>query len=461
MKSVCVQGAGFVGAAMAVAIASARDASGNPIYQVTAVDQDSEAGRQRTSSLGRGVFPFPCADSQMLGALSTAHKVGNLCASTDVAVYGDADVVVVDISLDIPFRDAMPTFEMAGFEDAFRSVASRVRPQSLILVETTVPPGTCDRILRPILNEELNTRGLASDAVDLAHSFERVMPGEQYLESITHFWRVYAGCTTQAAESCEAFLSSIIDITHYPLTRLSSTTASETAKVMENAYRAANIAFIDEWTKFSEAVGIDLYEVIDAIRVRPTHSNIRFPGLGVGGYCLTKDPAFAPAASRQILNCPDLQFPFSMMSLKVNQEMPLHVVGRLRLLLDGNFDQKRILILGVSYRPGIGDTRYSPVEAFARALIGGGAEVDAYDPFISDWPEMDMKLAEKMPSPTKFDAVVFTTGHDEFKGLDLVAWLDGSQPVILDTVNVVSKAQRERCRDLGVEVESIGRGVRL
>jgi len=230
---------------------------------------------------------------------------------------------------------------------------------------------------------------------------------------------------------------------------------------MENAYRAANIAFIDEWTKFSEAVGIDLYEVIDAIRVRPTHSNIRFPGLGVGGYCLTKDPAFTPAASRQILNSPDLQFPFSMMSLKVNQEMPLHAVGRLQLLLDGNFDQKRILILGVSYRPGIGDTRYSPVEVFVRALIKGGAEIEAYDPFISDWSEMDRQLLGKMPSPRSFDAVVFTTGHDEFKGLDLVAWLDGSQPVILDTVNVVSKRQRELCRELGVEVESIGRGARL
>ena len=332
---------------------------------------------------------------------------------------------------------------------------------SLILVETTVPPGTCAQVLQSILSEELKARGFADTDVHLAHSFERVMPGAQYLESITRFWRVYSGCTDQAADACEEFLSSIIDTKQYPLTRLSSTTASETAKVMENAYRAANIAFIDEWTKFSEAVGIDLYEIIDAIRVRPTHSNILFPGLGVGGYCLTKDPAFTPAASRQILNSPDLQFPFSMMSLKVNQEMPLHVVGRLQLLLDGNFDQKKILLLGVSYRPGIGDTRYSPVEVFARALIKGGAEIEAYDPFISDWSEMERQLLGEIPPPTSFDAVVFTTGHDEFKELDLVAWLDGSQPVILDTVNVVSKAQRERCRELGVEVESIGRGARL
>ena len=450
-----------MGAAMAVAVASACSEAGDPLYQVVGVDQDNEVGRKRAAMLGRGQFHFQTTDRLLVKALSDCHTRGNLTTTVDESIYDAADIVVVDIALDIPFRDIVPTFEMTGFEGAFRSVASRVPPDSLILVETTVPPGTCDRILRPILNEELSSRGLPSDAVHLAHSFERVMPGEQYLESITHFWRVYSGCTARAADTCEAFLSSIIDIARYPLTRLSSTTASETAKVMENAYRAANIAFIDEWTKFSEAVGIDLYEVIDAIRVRPTHSNIRFPGLGVGGYCLTKDPAFAPAASRQILNSPDIKFPISMMSLRVNQEMPLHAVDRLKQLLGGDLDQKRVLMLGVSYRPGVGDTRYSPAEVFARVLIEGGAEVEAYDPFISDWVEMDMQLPEKMPSPMTFDAAVFTTGHDEFKELDLVTWLDGSQPVILDTVNVASKVQRERCRDLGVKVESIGRGTGL
>jgi len=446
---------------MAVAVASARSATGEPIYEVIGVDQDNEIGRKRVGMLGRGQFPFQTTDRLLVKALSDCHTRGNLTTTVDKSVYDDADIVVVDIALDIPFRDIVPTFEMAGFEGAFRSVVSRVSPDSLILVETTVPPGTCDRILRPILNEVLTTRGLASDAVHLAHSFERVMPGEQYLESITHFWRVYAGCTDQAADACEEFLSSIIDTKQYPLTRLSSTTASETAKVMENAYRATNIAFIDEWTKFSEAVGIDLYEVIDAIRVRPTHSNIRFPGLGVGGYCLTKDPAFAPAASRQILSSPHLEFPMSMMSVKINQEMPLHAVDRLRQFFGGDLDQKRVLMLGVSYRPGVGDTRYSPAEVFARALIEGGAQVEAYDPFVSDWPEMNMQLYRKMPSPKTFDTIAFTTGHDAFKELDLVSWLDGVQPFILDTVNVISKVQRERCRELGVKVESIGRGAQL
>jgi len=443
---------------MAVAVASARSDNGDPLYQVTGVDQDTEVGRERMAMLGRGEFPFRTTDPSLVEATSRCHAQGNLTTTTDESAYDEADVVVVDIPLDIPFLDDAPQFDMADFENAFRGVVRRVPAGALILIETTVPPGTCERILMPILIEELDVRGLDKSAIHLAHSYERVMPGENYLHSITHFWRVYAGVTLQAADICKTFLSTIIDVEQYPLTRLSSTTASETAKLMENTYRAANIAFIDEWTKYSEAIGIDLYEVIDAIRVRPTHSNIRFPGVGVGGYCLTKDPAFVPAAARQFFSKPGLDFPFSLLSLKINQAMPLHAVDRLKTLLSGEVKEKNILLLGVSYRQDIGDTRYSPVEQFARELIQAGSRVQAYDPFVSYWPEMDMPLPPAMPPPSSVDAVVFTTPHKELKKLDLVSWLDGCQPVILDTVDVVSKLQREQCRSLGVQIESIGRG---
>ncbi len=97
------------------------------------------------------------------------------------------------------------------------------------------------------------------------------MPGEKYLDSIINFWRVFAGHTGEAADSCRQFLETIINTTNFPLTELSSLASSETAKIMENSYRAANIALIDEWTKFAEAIGIDLFEIIRAISIRPTH----------------------------------------------------------------------------------------------------------------------------------------------------------------------------------------------
>ena len=443
---------------MAVAVASACSQEGKVLYHVTGIDQDTSQGRERVAAIARGKFPFKTTDQSLGESLAQCHRQGNLVTTTDESIYASADVVVIDIPLDIPFQDDKPQLDMAGFEKAFRVVAQKVSPGALILVETTVPPGTCERVLRPVLIEELHARGLEDSAVHLAHSYERVMPGENYLQSITHFWRVYAGASPQAAKACEVFLSSIIDIESYPLTRLSSTTASETAKLMENTYRAVNIAFIDEWTKYAEAVSIDLYEVIDAIRVRPTHSNIRFPGIGVGGYCLTKDPAFAPAAAQQMLDHQDLDFPFSRLALQINQAMPLHTMARLTGLLGGSCLEKKILLLGVSYRQDVGDTRFSPVETLAHALLQAGAEVQAFDPFVTEWPEMNRQLPAQLPSPEAFDAVVFTTPHQQFIELDLLSWLGEARPIVLDTINAVSKSQRERCRQCGIQIESIGRG---
>ncbi len=443
---------------MAVAVASARSREGEILYHVTGVDQNTAQGRDRVAALARGDFPFRTTDESLSRALAQCHQYENLVTTTDESVYASADVVVIDIPLDVPFKDDKPQLEMAEFEQAFRAVAKRVPAGALILVETTVPPGTCEQVLLPALIEELHARGLEDGSVDLAHSYERVMPGDKYLESITHFWRVYSGVSLHAADVCETFLSSILDVENYPLTRLSSTTASETAKLMENTYRAANIAFIDEWTKYAEVVGIDMFEVIDAIRMRPTHSNIRYPGIGVGGYCLTKDPAFTPAAVQQLLGHQTLNFPFSHLALQINQAMPLHTMDRLTELLGGSCLEKKILLLGVSYRQDVGDTRHSPAETLVQTLLQAGAIVQAFDPFVTEWPEMNWSLPVRLPSPISFDAIVFATPHRDFMELDLVSWLGDSCPIVLDTVNVVAKQKREHCRLSGIQIESIGRG---
>jgi len=443
---------------MAVAVANARTEDGSCLYYVTGVDRDTPQGHARIEALCRGEFPFPSSDTALHQATRRALTVGNLTATTDDAVYTSADVVVIDVALDIPFLEEKPQLSMTSLEQAVRTIAEKIPEGALILVETTVPPGTCEKVVAPILREQLQRRGLAENAVHLAHSFERVMPGDNYLASITHFWRVYAGQTLEASDVCESFLNSIVDVDNYPLTRLSSTTASETAKVMENTYRAANIAFIDEWTKYAEVVGIDLYEVINAIRMRPTHSNIRYPGLGVGGYCLTKDPAFARAAVNQIFGKDSLNFPFSRLAMKVNQAMPEHSVARLEMLLDNSCIGKTILVMGVSYRQDVGDTRYSPVEVLVRALEQRGADVTCFDPFVDQWSEMNRTLPSSMPSAKIFDAIVIATRHKDFLELDLLKWLGEARPAILDTVNVITLAERRRCRELGIRIESVGRG---
>jgi nucleotide sugar dehydrogenase len=348
--------------------------------------------------------------------------------------------------------------DFAPFRAALRSVAEHMKPGSLVIVETTVPPGACARIVAPELAAGLRARGVREDAFLLAHSYERVMPGEDYLASITNFWRVYSGHTRDAADACERFLSQVINVRDYPLTRLASTTASETAKVLENSYRATNIAFIEEWGRFAEAVGIDLFEVITAIRMRPTHSNIRQPGFGVGGYCLTKDPLFPAIAARELFDRPDLAFPFSEMAVAVNARMPLVTVERLQTLCGGTVEGKRVLLLGIAYRQEVADTRYSPAQTFVLEMRRRGARVLVHDPLVTEWPELGMTVPPELPAAGSVDAVVFAVPHRAYRELDLAAWLGDARPILLDANAVLTPAQRRAVAATGRVVHAIGAG---
>lgn len=457
-RTVCIQGLGFVGSAMATAVAIAKDGEGQPRYDVIGVDLPTVTGRQRVDAINAGKFPFETSDPKLGPAVASARAQGNLSATTDPAVYGEADIIVVDVHLDIPFRDDEPQLQFDGFTDALRTIGREMREDTLVIIETTVPPGTCEKVVAPVLAEELQRRGLAPGRLRLAHSYERVMPGREYLDSIINFWRVFSGHTAEAADACEAFLSDVINVRDFPLTRLSSTTASETAKVMENTYRAVNISFICEWTRYAERVGIDLFEVVDAIQKRPTHANIRFPGMGIGGYCLTKDPTFAPAAARQLFH-QDLEFPFSRLAVRASAEMPHHCVARLTGLLGGSVADKNILICGVSYRQDVADTRYSPSETVYRELVERGARVDFHDPFVSWWEELECPVPTAMPGAAPYDAVVFAVPHTEYRTLDLGAWIeDNARIVVLDAYMVFSRDQRHAFRERGVHIESIGVG---
>lgn len=460
---VCVQGLGFVGAAMATALAAARNSDDAPCFNVIGVDLDNARGRHAIASLLDGRFPFATADAALAAASAAAARVGNLAATSDPVAYALADVIVVDVNLDLPVgpdaaAEAAPRLDLSDFRGAVRTLARWMRPDALVVVETTVPPGTCAELVAPEIAAGLHARGLPADRFLLAHSYERVMPGADYLDSIVNYWRVYAGHTAAAAEACAAFLSQVVNVKRFPLCRLSSTTASETAKVLENSYRAVNIAFMEEWSRFAEATGVDLFEVCAAVRQRPTHSNLRQPGFGVGGYCLPKDPLMALAASREIFGLDSLDFPFCRMAVATNRVMPLVSLDRLRRLLGGSLSGKRVALLGVSYRPDVADTRHAPAELFVREARAAGAVVVLHDTLVAYWPELGIEVSQALPAPIELDAVVFATAHGIYREIDPVSWLDGATPAVLDANDVLDAAQRRAFRDAGCRVAAIGRG---
>ena len=456
-KIVCVQGLGFVGAANAIAIASARDGAGDPLYAVVGVDLPTENGRERAAALNRGAFPFPTTDAALVAAAQSVRAAGNLVAVTDAGVFGAADIIVVEIGLDIEDKAVTPKVDLPPFRAAIGTVGDHMKPDALILLESTVPPGTTERIVAPLLRERLAARSLPTQALKLAYCYERVMPGDGYLASIVDMWRVYAGMTTEAADAAEAFLSSFIDTAKRPLTRLDSTRAVETAKVLENTFRAVNIALIDEWEKFARRIDVDLFEVLKAIRVRPTHQNIRYPGLGVGGNCLSKDPMFGQKSAHDIFGLADVAFPLSTAAVTINDRMPAATVALLEEMCPGGLAGKRVLILGASYREDVGDTRYSPSLTLAAMLAEKRAIVAFADPLVDG--EIGVPLHRDLPDAHGFDAVILAVGHKQYRAIDLAAWSGAQRPVVLDANGVLSRRQLQSLQDAGFKVAAIGRGL--
>ena len=344
-----------------------------------------------------------------------------------------------------------------------RTLGQNIKPDCLVLVETTVPPGTCEKIVKPIIEEEFIKRGIdvKKNPPLVAHSYERVMPGAKYVRSIRNFWRVYSGVNEESKKLAKEFLSNVLDVENYPLTELENTNASELAKVMENSYRAANIAFTLEWARFAEKIGVNVFKVRDAIRKRKgTHDNLLRPSLGVGGYCLTKDPVLANWAMRDVFGIDDF-LGVSINAVNINDTMPTHTIELIKTEFP-ELKDKKITVLGVSYLENVGDTRHSPSATLVKLLKEEWANVTVHDSYVEFWAEMETEkvhadLDEVLPEA---DVVIFAVGHTEYKELapETVVAKTGTKPLIIDCSNFLPDEKIQKYLELGCKVKGIGKG---
>lgn len=459
---VAVQGLGFVGSVMSLVVANALTTE----YAVIGVDQPGPVGESKINSINAGVFPVKAADPKIELFYQQARKKGNLLATSDPYAYSVADVIVIDINLDVQKQSGNQRellgydVDLSPFKKALQTIADHCKEDVLILIETTVPPGTSQHILQPIIKQGLEKRGLRTDRVRIGHSYERVMPGPNYIDSIQNFYRVYAGIDEQSADAVESFLRTIIKTDEYPLTRLGNTNATEMAKVLENSYRAMNIAFMVEWSRFAEEAGVDIYEVVNAIRMRPTHKNIMLPGLGVGGYCLTKDPLLASWARMNLFGS-DQPLAQSETGVRINDRMPIFAFEYIDQAFKQSWKGKKVLLLGVSYLNDVGDTRYTPVEGFYDSLKAAGAELVLHDPHVPFWEERELAIESdlsKVLSDT-YDLVVITTGHRDYRSnAELIeAICSKSAMWVYDTIGVFSAGEIKKMKQKH-QVRVLGRG---
>jgi nucleotide sugar dehydrogenase len=463
---VAVQGLGFVGSAVAGAIAGTKDSSGESLFFVIGVDLPTPESYWKVAKLNEGLVPFDSPDPELASYIYDAvHKTRNLYATVLDRAYSLADVIIVDIPLDVKDRSVQRpsdlSLNLGGFEAAIRDIGRNMRPDALVLVETTVPAGICERIVQPVINDERDKRGIDAPLY-LAHAYERVMPGPKYLDSIRQIWRTFAGINDDSAVRARSFLSSFIDTESYPLWELEDTNSSELSKLLENSYRAMNIAFIYEWTLLAEQIGVNLFEVVNSIRVRKgTHDNLRFPGFGVGGYCLPKDSLLAQWSSTTLFKT-DVILNLTLEALKVNDQMPLHTLDLLTELVGGDLSGKKIAVCGVAYLPGVPDTRSSPSELFVNELLKKQAMVSVHDPYVITWPEMpDISVSQNMADClADADGIVFAVPHPEYLQLTpqmLLEYAAGST-VIVDAQNILTDEKAANLHAAGCRLIGVGKG---
>jgi UDP-N-acetyl-D-glucosamine dehydrogenase len=368
-----------------------------------------------------------------------------------------------------------------------KTIGETIPPKALVLIETTVAPGTTEFIAWPILKKAFVKRGLKETPL-LSHSFERVMPGKEYVSSIRDFWRVCSGCDAEARKKVEKFLHEVLNTAKFPLTVMDRPIESETTKIVENSYRATILAFMNEWSLFAERNGVDLIKVIKAIKMRPTHSNMLFPGPGIGGYCLPKDGGLGYWAYRHILGFEDGDdvFRITPTAIDINDTRGLHVAELVRDALRnmGKYIAgSTVLIAGASYREDVGDTRYSGSEMVVRKLTEMGAEMRVHDPYVDHWYEFENQDENPEHSWSRFfrnqdhlketivlkdlqkalkgtEALILAVPHKQYKELDpakIVKWAGG--PIaIVDAFGILSDDKIRKYFELGCEVKALGRG---
>lgn len=386
-QSVGVVGLGYVG--LPLAIAFAREG-----VNVVGLDVDS-----------RRVERIRAAESYVEDVPST--ELGDAVASgafTATANYDDLAVVdAIVVCVPTPLT-ANRQPDLAPVIDAATSLSRVLRKGQLVVLESTTYPGTTRERLVPLLEES----GLAAGRdFHVAYSPERVDPGRVDY-TLRNTVKIVGGLTPACAERAKALYEQVCD----EVMVLSTTDAAEMSKLLENIFRSVNIALVNELAVLCDRMDIDIWEVIDAAATKP-FGFMRFdPGPGMGGHCLPVDPFYLAWRAREF----DFYTEFIELAGKINQSMPYFCLDKIERTLNDHgkpVNGSRVLLLGVAYKPGVGDLRESPALKILKLLRKGGAELAYHDPHVPSLPEAQLTSSPLEPELEASDLVVIVTAHPD------------------------------------------------
>jgi UDP-N-acetyl-D-glucosamine dehydrogenase len=387
---ISIVGQGYVGLPLAIAAAKVN-------FKVSGIDLDSK----KVSEITNHKSPVEDVSDSELKSVSTS---GNYKASSDTHIDSSTEIICICVPTPLG-KDHQPDLEI--LKAAAKNVGESLKAGMLVIIESTIQPGTTRNVVVPILEKE---SGLSRDHFLVAYSPERIDPMNKKF-TIKNTPKLVAGLTPEAANKAKEFYSKFID----QVDICDSLEVAETAKLLENSFRLVNISFINELAMFCQKIGIDVNDVIKAASTKPYGFMPFYPSVGVGGHCIPVDPLYLAEAAREA-GAPSR---FIELADEINLGMPTYFVGRASEMLGGLKD-KKVLVIGVSYKPNVADIRETPVEALISGLKKSGAVVSWHDDLVKSWNgESSVALG------SGFDLAILATPHDY---LDLS--LLGSTPLL-------------------------------
>lgn len=423
---VVVIGLGYVGLPVAARFAQAG-------FQVTGLDVDEA----KVATIGAGGCPIEGEEPGLAELVAQVVATGRLHATTDYAVCDEADVILIAVETPI---DSVHQPRYKALRAALRELEPHLKAGTMVIVESTIAPGTMAKLVRPTL--EAHGRRQAGRDFYLVHCPERVMPGA-LLAKLTHMSRVVGGHTPEGARLARVFYGHVVEAD----LDLADCVTAELVKTAENSFRDVQIAFANELALICEQVGADVWQVRDLVNKSPGR-DVLLPGAGVGGHCIPKDPWLLAYGASDMITAKLIPA-----AREINDYMPLHVA---ELTVDAlkevgvEIEDARVAVLGYAYLENSDDTRNAPSITLINRLEELGAEVRVHDPYVAGFQGA---LAERVRG---CDAVVLMVKHDRYRHIDLGQlreWLtapgsrderrQGTQPVLVDGRHVFDRDEAE------------------
>ncbi len=425
MKRTTIFGLGYVGLPLLCALAE----KGIPVIGL-------DVDRKKVELIRQGISPIK--DEKLEKKLKSLQGKYDVTTDEKKAV-SESDILVICVPT--PIDDKLQP-DLRFVNAVATTIAKYLRKGQLIILESTVAPGTCEAVFPLLLEEKTGLKHMTDFHV--AHCPERIDPGNRKYE-LTDIPRVVGATDSRGLQMAVDFYQSFLKAEVHPL---SSIRAAEAVKIIENTFRDINIAFVNELAQSFDKLGIDIVEVIKGASTKPFGFMPHWPGCGVGGHCIAVDPYYLIEKAREV----GFQHKFLSLAREINRGMPAYTVERLRQgLREAKLSPEKasVCIFGLAYKANVDDTRESPAFEILHLLKKEGIHAATFDPYAKE-----QSTIQEMAQALKHDAIIIATGHDLFTSIKPEQLKQSGVKVIIDGRNCLDK---EAIKKAGMVYKGIGR----